>query len=287
LGSIPLKKIVPSEIQRFYSEARVSGRKDGKMSKGGGLTGNTVLHFHKVIRESLSHAVKWELIVRNPADAVQPPKKERVEIETLTKPEVKAMQLATKGTYAYMPTVISLGTTMREGECLGLSWTNINFKEKYLSVTQALKEVEGVLHLGPPKSEYSRRRIDLSPELIAELKAHKARQAEEKLAAGPAYQNDDNLVCCLSDGSKIVPSNLSSYWSDVAKRVLGKEAHFHMLRHTAATTLLEQGEPIKRVSEMLGHGSIAITGDIYGHVTPAGRRHAADTLGRAMFGDEE
>jgi integrase len=184
-----------------------------------------------------------------------------------------------------MPTVIALGTTMRLGECLGLTWTSINFKEKYLSVTQALKEVEGVLHLGPPKSDYSRRRIDLSLELFAELKAHKAHQAVERLAAGPVWRNDDKLVCTMPDGGKIVPSNLSSYWSDIAKRALGRDAHFHMIRHTAATTLLEQGEPIKRVSEMLGHGSIAITGDIYGHVTPAGRKHAADTLG--MFGDEE
>ena len=64
------------------------------------------------------------------------------------------------------------------------------------------------------------------------------------------------------------------------------QAHFHMLRHTAATMMLERGEPIKRVSEMLGHSSIAITGDIYQHIAPAGRRHAALTLGAALFGSE-
>ena len=67
---------------------------------------------------------------------------------------------------------------------------------------------------------------------------------------------------------------------------MDRDAHFHMLRHTAATMMLERGEPIKRVSEMLGHASIAITGDVYGHVTPAGMKHAAITLGAALFGSE-
>ncbi len=51
--------------------------------------------------------------------------------------------------------------------------------------------------------------------------------------------------------------------------------------------MLENNEPIKRVSEMLGHSSIAIAGDVYGHVTPAGRKHAAMTLGNALFGSGE
>jgi integrase len=102
---------------------------------------------------------------------------------------------------------------------------------------------------------------------------------------GPAYQ-DHGLVCCFQDGSPIPPHSFTSYWRSVASRLLGRKAHFHMCRHTAATVMLEAGEPIKRVSEMLGHSSIALTGDTYGHVTPAGRKQAALTLGRAMFGED-
>jgi integrase len=288
LGNIPLAKLLPAHIQQYYTEALANGRKDNKKTVGRGLTGCTVLKHHRLIREALHHAVKWELLLRNPAEAVQAPKRERVKIETLTRPEIDAMPRATKDTYLYMPTFLSSGTTMRLGEVLGLPWTDVNLKgEAYLSVTQTLKETkDGRLHFGPPKSKSSRRRIDLSPEVVVELKAHKKSQAAEKLAAGPAYQ-DHGLVCCLQDGRPIPPFNAGSYWRDVAKRVLGRDAHFHMLRHTAATMMLEQGEPIKRVSEMLGHASIALTGDTYGHVTPAGRKHAANTLGRAMFGAEE
>ncbi len=289
LGATPLSKISPAAIQNFYTEVRASGRKDGKKSKDGSpsLTGNTVLHFHRLIHEALAHAMQWGMIARNPADLVKPPKKERVEIKIFTRPEINTLVRTMKDTYLYMPTVISAGTTMRAGECLGLPWTDVNLKEKYLSVTQTLKQTQDGLHFGPPKSKSSRRRIDLSPEVVAELKAHKVRQAKERLAAGPAYQ-DHGLVCCLPDGSPIPPTKLSGHWRDVAKRVLNRDdAHFHMIRHTAATMMLEAGEPIKRVSEMLGHASIALTGDTYGHVTPAGRKHAADTLGKAMFGAEE
>ena len=250
------------------------------------------------------------MVVRNAADACKPPKKSRTEITALTRQEVDVILEATKGTYLYLPTFLAVSTGMRLGEVLGLRWADVNLKgadDAFLSVTQTLKQTKEGLQFGPPKSKYSRRRIDLFPQVVAELKAHKKDQAKEKLAAGPIYQNT-GLVCCLQDGSPIPIANLSSYWSNVANRAIAKKEaeeaaargeakkkdetekkqyHYHQLRHTAATLMLEGGEPLKRVSEMLGHSSIAITADTYGHVTPAGRKSAARTLGEALFGSEE
>lgn len=313
LGKIPLTKLLPAHIQKYYTDALASGRKDNKKSLGHSLTGNTVLHHHRLIKEALHHAVMWEMVVRNVADAVQAPKKARAEIKALTRQEVSVILEAAKGTYLYMPTYLAVSTGMRLGEVLGLRWADVNLKNKddaFLSVTQTLKQTKEGLQFGPPKSKYSKRRIDLFPEVVAKLKTHKKRQARERLASESLYQ-DHGLVCCLQDGSPIPIANLSSYWSNVANRAWDKKEadarvkrdgmgevkkkekeekkqfHFHQLRHTAATMMLEKGEPIKHVSEMLGHASIAITGDTYGHVTPAGRKHAAIALGEALFGPEK
>ena len=102
LGNIPLAKLLPAHIQQYYTEALANGRKDNKKTVGRGLTGCTVLKHHRLIREALHHSVKWELLLRNPAEAVQAPKRERVKIETLTRPEIDAMPRATKDTYLYM-----------------------------------------------------------------------------------------------------------------------------------------------------------------------------------------
>ena len=307
LGKIPLTKLLPAHIQKYYTDTLASGRKDNKITVGRSLSGNTVLHHHRLIREALHHAVKWEMVIRNAADACEPPRKGRVEIRALTRQEIDVVLKATMGTYLYMPTYLAASTGMRLGEVLGLRWVDVNLKEEFLSVTQTLKQTKDGLQFGTPKSKYSKRRIDLFPDVVTKLKAHKKRQAKEKLAAGPIYQ-DTGLVCCLQDGNPIPIANFSGYWKNVVNRAFDKKKaeaevkgsdggevkkkdktdkkqfHFHQLRHTAATMMLEAGEPIKHVSEMLGHSSIAITGDTYGHVTPAGRRHAALTLGKALFG---
>ncbi|MGD0153294.1 MAG: site-specific integrase [Thermacetogeniaceae bacterium] len=316
LGQIPLAKLLPVHIQKYYTETLAGGRIDTKKTVGRSLSANTVLHHHRLIREALHHAVKWEMLVRNVADACKPPRKGKYEIKALTREGVNTVIEATRDTYLYMPTYLAASTGMRLGEVLGLRWEDVNLKEEYLSVTQTLKQTNSGPQFGPPKSRSSRRRIDLIPEVVTELKAHHKRQAQEKLDAGQFYQKH-NLVCCLQDGSPVPIANFSGYWKNVVNRALDKKRkeaeeaaaakgngegrgeaekkdqekperiHFHQLRHTAATLALETGEPIGNVSAMLGHSSIAITGDIYNHVTPAGRKQTARALGKALFGHEE
>jgi len=109
--------------------------------------------------------------------------------------------------------------------------------------------------------------------IVNTLKAHKRTQAKWRLAAGEAWQNF-NLVCCLEDGRPINPPSLSGRFSDLAER-LGYPYTFHSLRHFHASALIKAGVPIKVISERLGHSSVSVTMDIYGHLLPGVQKEAA------------
>jgi integrase len=117
---------------------------------------------------------------------------------------------------------------------------------------------------------------------VEALRHQKARQAVAKLAAGPAWQDRHNLIFTNDVGQPVNPESVSSGFRKMATRLGLQPVRFHDLRHTAASLLLAAGVPLKVVSETLGHSSIAITADVYQHVTPDLRREAADALDRAL-----
>ena len=118
--------------------------------------------------------------------------------------------------------------------------------------------------------------------LIPLLKAHKAAQAAERLAAGTVWEDWD-LVFCRPDGRPIDPRDDWGAWRSLLEDADISHARLHDARHTAATLLLEQGVDIRVVQEILGHSSLAVT-KRYTHVTSRLARDAADRMGRALWG---
>jgi integrase len=118
---------------------------------------------------------------------------------------------------------------------------------------------------------------------IDALRRQKARQAADKLAAGSAWQDRASLVFTDAVGRPIDPTAVSGSFRNLAHG-LGLPVRLHDLRHTAASLMLAAGVPLKVVSEALGHSSIAITADVYSHVTPDLKREAAEAMDRALGG---
>ena len=174
---------------------------------------------------------------------------------------------------------------MRRGELLGLHWRDVDLEAGKLAVRWSLQTVKGEREpvLKAPKSGHSRT-VTLPQAAVAVLSAHRKNQAAEKLLHGKDYQDSD-LVFCEEDGRPWKPNAFTGLW-DRFKRKQGLDIRFHDLRHTYATLMLGEGIHPKVVQEALGHSTIAITMDLYSHVTPNLQGEAAEKLDTLLWGSE-
>lgn len=270
IGSILLLRLQPLHIQTCYTQALGNGRRDGK----GGLSAQSVLHHHRILREALNRAIKWRLLVRNPADAVEPPKPERKDMRAITEAETAKLLARARHSKAYIPVLLAITTGMRRGEILGLRWKDVDLAAASLSVRQSLEQTGDGLRFKQPKTAKGRRTVALPSLTVDELKVHKVEQAKARLMMGPAFQ-DHGLVFANPDGTPYPPDSLTSTFRSLLSVTELKGVRFHDLRHTHATQLLRQGIHPKIVSERLGHATVSITLDLYSHVMPGMQEDAA------------
>jgi integrase len=275
---VPLQKLQPAHLQTLYSEKLASGRADGN----GGLAPRTVQYLHRILREALHQAVKWQLVNRNVADATEPPRAARAQVKVWNDEQVRAFLAATQKNYYAPIWHLALTTGLRRGELLGLRWEDVDFEDGVLRVRQSLVEVNGTPIFQEPKTKSGRRTVALFPVTLAELRAHRTRQLKHRLEIGPAWEGYD-LVFASADGRPIYPANLARHFRRLVKELQLPAIPFHSLRHTHATLMLRDGMHVKVMSERLGHSSIAITLDTYSHVLPDMQRHALELMNESIF----
>lgn len=268
LGKVMLSRLQPLDLQGYYTKALTKGRIGKKHKDKKGLSPTTVLFHHKVIHKALEQAVKWQLTGRNIADAVEPPQKDTVEYrlidtETLTK-IIDVMK--EKCPVLILPVLVAAATGMRRGEVLGLKWSDFNPTTKRLAVKQQLQRIEGELTLRPVKTNRSKRPVPLSDHVVDMLKTNKAAQNEISLAKGKKHNPLDLIFCWQDTGLPIDPDYMTKRFIKFAEKLV-PGVRLHDLRHSFATMLLEKNVNLKKVSSVLGHSSIGITGDIYSHIT--------------------
>ncbi len=190
LGTIPLTQLHPSYIQSYYAKAL----SEGKTGNNGKLSARTVRNIHKVLSEALSHAVKWQMLIRNVALAVDPPRPGRSEMATFTEEQARLFLEVVAESHYYELFTAALYTGMRRSELLGLSWKDVDLYLAQLSVTQTLHRLSGRGFIfGKPKTAKSRRTIALSPTQCIMLRQLRERQVAERLLPGLRLR-DDYLV---------------------------------------------------------------------------------------------
>lgn len=228
LGQIAVEKLKPLHLQNYYAKMLESGRQDGK----GGLSPTTVLQHHRILHRALEMAVKWQVIARNVADAVEPPKKTKHKITPLDESQVFQLIKAAETTPFFSQVVLAVFTGMRRGEIYGLRWPNIDFVSGTISIKQAAQYTkEKGIFFKVPKSEKSIRTIDVSPYVLEVLKKEKVKQNKARLAAGENYKNPEDLVFTQQDGQPQHPDSLSSWFPEFMVKNGLPRIRFHDLRH--------------------------------------------------------
>jgi integrase len=275
LGRMKLKNLGALRLQGLYRD-----RLDA------GLSAATVQKMHQVLHKALDQAVRWNLIPRNPTDAVKAPAPTPKEMRPLSANEARGLLEAARGDKLEAFYVLALHTGMRCGQLLGLKWEDLDLGSSVptLRVRRTLTRTgNGTgLTLGEPKTKKSRRTVRLTLRAADALKRHRARQAEEKLKFGVLY-DDLDLVFAGEGGHLINPSNLRQRsFAPLLKRAGLPQITFHDLRHTCASLLFQRNVHPKFVQELLGHASVAITLDTYSHMLPGMGGEAADAMGEAL-----
>jgi len=280
LGSLRLRDLRPAHIQAAYARFLAAGGRADRQPRG--LAARSVLQHHRILREALKHAVHWQLIARNPADAVTPPQAQRREMRGLSAEEARLLLVAAEGIPYYALLYLALATGARLGELLALRWGDIDLKGGTMRITRTAQRLSGqgiVFHV--PKTHRAARSVALSPETIRVASDHRRGQVAHRLAMGPAYRDQD-LVFPRPSGDPLDGCAVSkAFCRLVTKAGLGPP-RFHDLRHTAATLMLASGVHPKIVSERLGHATVAITLDIYSHVLPGLQMDAARLMDRVL-----
>jgi integrase len=277
LGGLTLPKLQPAHISVAYTKALTSGRRDGR----GGLSARAVTHMHRVLREALQQAVRWQAgVARNAADAVNPPKVERKQLSTYDIQQTAELLESLRGNRMFIPALLAVLCGLRRGEIAALQWRHVDLDRRQISVVQSAEQTRTAVRYKPPKSGRART-VAISETVAAELRAHRIAQAQALLSLGTRI-SDESFVVAQADGSALQPNSLTHEWV----RQIGKTAlpriRYHDLRHAHATHLLSSGIHPKVASERLGHGKVGITLDLYSHVLPGMQEDAAARVDGAL-----
>ncbi len=271
LGRVRVHELRPAQVRKLLADKTAAG-----------LSPRSVQIIHGTLRTMLAEAVREELVVRNVASIVRPPPVAHVEVKPWSAEEASRFLAASSGHRLHALFAVGVALGLRRGELLALHWSDVDLDAGLIHVRRTVQRLPqiGLVH-GPPKTSRSRRTVPLPASSGDVLRAHRARQAAERLAAGPAWV-DSGLVFTSTAGTVIEPRNLSRLFDELTAQAGVRRIRFHDLRHTCASLLLAQEVPARVVMDVLGHSQIAITMNLYSHVMPTALREAADAIDRAL-----
>ncbi|WP_369357188.1 tyrosine-type recombinase/integrase [Streptomyces sp. cg2] len=268
LGSKRLESLGVADVRRFLVRLEKQ------------TTAATAKESHRVLRSALSSACREELITRNVAKLVEPPRTDSRELTPWTLDETLDFLAAARTDPLYAAFVLAIAMGLRRGEIVGLRWADIDFDSRVLYVRQQTQRRRGVLYDDDPKSR-RRRAVPLPALCVAPLRWHRMRQADVRAKAGERWQ-EAGYVFTTRTGRPVEPRNVYRSFTRVAASAGLRVVRLHDARHGTATLLTAAGVAPRVVMEILGHSQISITMDVYTHVVQDTQREAMSHMDRLL-----
>jgi len=270
---IKLKELKPYHIEGFYRTLYERG-----------LSGNSVLHYHILIRECLQYAFKNDFVNFNVADKVDRPKTEGYKASFYSIEEIEKLFDCIKDNECKLPIMLTAMYGFRRSEVLGLKWEAIDFENKLVYVKHKIVEtrLDGKRYIqmsDKMKTKTSNRTLPLLPQAEELLLKQKALIETNKQMLGKSYNKKYlDYVCVDNLGRLILPNRLTHNFIKIIKRNQLRHIRFHDLRHSCASIMLKNGIPMKQIQEWLGHADFGTTANIYSHLDYTAKQNSANTI---------
>lgn len=272
IGNMKLKKLTAHDLQKLYKELQETGRVHANAKNGKGLSSTTVRSLHLMLHCAFERAVKERLIQRNPTDDCIAPKVRKIEMKVLSLEDIKAYLDAAQRRDSLPMFYLELVSGLRKGELVALLWSDVDTRKNTISVSkQYVRNPNGVCELSQPKTENSVRLVSVPQEAIDLLI-----QEHDK------HPDSPYLFPSPITGEMYHPDSVVNIHKKILKDAGLPHLKFHELRHTFATTALQNGVDVKTVSAMLGHYDAGFTLRTYTHATRQAQDAAAMTMGAVM-----
>ena len=277
LGTMLLQKLRPAHVDDWHKKLLASGGRNSRP-----LSARTVSHCHFVLHRALERAVETELLARNVAHAISPPKVEAVEIEALKADQIAPVLAALKGHELEPIAKLALSTGARRGEILALRWGDLDLDRGTVRIERSLEQTTAGLKFKRPKTARGVRTISLPDVAVEALQAHRKRQLEQRLMLGQGKPDAETLVFSTIDGDPINPNGLSRNWGAFVRRHKLPKVSFHGLRHSHVSALVASGVDPLTISRRVGHANVSTTMNRYGHMFRQTDAAAADAIEAAL-----
>jgi integrase len=268
IGSKRLESLGTADVRRFLVQLENK------------TTAATAMESHRVLRTALTAACREELVTRNVASLVEPPRAKSRELSPWSLDETLDFLAAARKDPLYAAFVLAIAMGLRRGEIVGLRWVDVDLDKRVLHVRQQTQRRRGVLYNDDPKGR-RRRAVPLPAMCIAPLRWHRMRQTAAKLRAGESW-DEGGYVFATRNGRPVEPRNVYRSFTRVAESAGLRVIRLHDARHGCATLLTAAGVAPRVVMEILGHSQISITMDVYTHVVQDTQREAISHMDRLL-----
>ncbi len=269
LGDVLLQALRPKHISDWHQTLIDEGR----------IALVTIAAAHGALRTALERAVKTEVLARNVAKIITPPKTVKVEVTSLTKDQVADVLDKLAGHPLYPIVALAIGTGMRRGEIGALTWADVDLGGRTMTIRRSLEQTRAHgIRVKAPKTKAGTRTISLPALAVDALREHRIKTLERRIALGAGALPPDAPVFATIEGAWPSPAAITDQWRTAVEQLDLPKVRLHALRHSHASALIAAGLDVITISRRLGHSKASITLDVYGHLFTNNDTAAAEAI---------